>query len=110
MLLSFIPAWLACAILYGTSAKQKILPRKLPLLPSLVAIMVLLFLAQIILAQYLPVITVFIVAFSLVCCFLPVITLIGAYKNRYLLMSTGLVSMIGLLSQWANIIAMGGQV
>lgn len=110
MLLSFIPAWLACAILYGTSAKQKILPRKLPLLPSLVAIMVLLFLAQIILAQYLPVITVIIVAFSLVCCFLPVITLIGAYKNRYLLMSTGLVCMIGLLSQWSNIIEMGGQV
>ncbi len=96
--------------MYGTSAKQKILPRKLPLLPSLVAIMVLLFLAQIILAQYLPVITVIIVAFSLVCCFLPVITLIGAYKNRYLLMSTGLVCMIGLLSQWSNIIEMGGQV
>jgi magnesium-transporting ATPase (P-type) len=110
MLLSFIPAWLACAILYGTSAKQKILPRKLPLLPSLVAIMVLLFLAQIILAQYLPVITVIIVVFSLVCCFLPIITLISAYKNRYLLMSTGLVCMIGLLSQWSNIIEMGGQV
>ena len=110
MLLSFIPAWLACAILYGTSAKQKILLRKLPLLPSLVAIMVLLFLAKMILAQYLPVITVIIVAFSLVCCFLPVITLIGAYKNRYLLMSTGLISMIGLLSQWSNIIEMWGQV
>ena len=109
MLLSFIPAWLACAILYGTSSKQKVLTRKLPLLPSLVAIIVLLFLSKIILAQYLPVITLTIVVFSLVCCFLPVITLIGAYKNRYLLMGTGLISMIGLLSQWSKFVVMGGQ-
>jgi hypothetical protein len=57
----------------------------------------------------LPVITLTIVVFSLMCCFLPVITLIGAYKNCYLLMSTGLISMIGLLSQWSNIVVMGGQ-
>lgn len=110
MLLSFIPAWLACVILYGTSAKQKVLPRKLPLLPSLVAIIVLLFLAKIILAQYLPAITVIIVVFSLVCCFLPVITLIGAYENRYLLMSTGLISSVGLVSQWSTIVELGAQV
>jgi hypothetical protein len=110
MLLSFIPAWLACTILYGTSSKQKVLPKKLPLLFSILASLILLLLAMIILAQYLPVITVTIVVFSLVCCFLPVITLIGAYKNRYILISTGLISMIGLLSQWSKFVEMGGQV
>jgi len=98
MFLSFIPAWLACLIWYGSSSKQKLLKKSLPILVSSITVLMLLGLMFTILIMHLPTVSALITGLSLVCCFLPLVTLISAYKKYYLHLSSGLICIVALSS------------
>jgi len=91
MFLSFIPAWLACCLLYGTSTRQQVLSEPLPAMSSRGAACVLISLSVALLVNALPSVSALIVGLSLVCCLLPLITLISAYGRGYLIGATVLV-------------------
>ncbi|NRA62275.1 MAG: hypothetical protein HRU25_15535 [Psychrobium sp.] len=91
MFLSFVPAWLACCILYGSSRHQKILVKPLPAKMSALIAALFVVLSIYLLVSVLPTVSAFIVAFTLICCLLPLITLISAYGQQYLTCSTALV-------------------
>jgi len=91
MFLSFIPAWLACCFLYGSSQRQTLLKKPLPALPFRITAILLLWLMILQLFNHLPTVSALITGLSLVCCFLPLITLISAYKKQYLWLSSTLV-------------------
>lgn len=102
MFLSFIPAWLACLIWYGTSSRQTFLKKSLPKLVSSPTVVILLSLMLFILLQHLPTTSALITALSLVCCFLPLVTLISAYKKYYLHLSSGLICLLALISPFVS--------
>jgi hypothetical protein len=97
MFLSFIPAWLACCLFYGTSQRQTVLKKPLAALPYRVTATMLLWLMLLQLFMYLPTVSALIKGFSLVCCFLPLITLISAYKKYYLLLTSVLVCLFSIV-------------
>jgi hypothetical protein len=97
MFLSFIPAWLACCLFYGTSQRQTVLKKPLAALPYRVTATMLLWLMLLQLFMYLPTVSALITGFSLVCCFLPLITLISAYKKYYLLLTSVLVCLFSIV-------------
>lgn len=96
MFLSFIPAWLACCILFGTSQRQSVFKKKLPVLPSRIIGVILLCAMFLQLFLYLPTIAALITGFALMCCFLPLITLISAYKKYYLGLASFLVGVLSI--------------
>lgn len=102
MFLSFIPAWLACFIWYGTSSRQTFLKKSLPKLVSSITVVILLLLMLVILLQHLPTVSALITGFSLVCCFLPLVTLISAYKKYYLHLSSALIFLLALSSPFIS--------
>ncbi|WP_057830024.1 hypothetical protein [Colwellia sp. TT2012] len=108
MFLSFIPAWFACCILYGSSSKQKVFKKSLPILVSRVTVVILLALMLIILLQHLPTVSALITALSLLCCFLPLVTLISAYKKYYLQLSSALICLLALSSPFVSWLAVMG--
>ncbi|MFT5815494.1 MAG: hypothetical protein ACI9VT_003267 [Psychroserpens sp.] len=97
MFLSFIPAWLACFLLFGTSQRQTVFVKPLPVIISRVVAVILLcaMLSQLFL--YLPTVSALITGFALVCCFLPLITLISAYKKYYLVLASFLVCVLSIV-------------
>ena len=97
MFLSFIPAWLACCLLYSASPKQKILKEALPTKISWLTAFILFGLMVFILFEYLPAVSALITGLSLICCFLPLITLISAYKKQYIYLATTVVFLIALI-------------
>jgi len=102
MFLSFIPAWLACCLLYGASSKQKIFNKPLPAKKSWFTALLLIGVVVAILLFTLPTVSALILSLSLVCCFLPLITLISAYKKQYLYLSTAVICLIALFSPLFN--------
>ena len=105
MFLSFIPAWFACCLLYGASPKQKILNKPLPFQKSWLTALLLIGLVVAILLFALPIVSALIMSLSLICCFLPLVTLISAYKRQYLYLSTAIICLIALSSpvfNWLN--------
>jgi len=91
MFLSFIPAWLACCCLYGSSQRQTLLKESLPALPLRIMAIILLCMMLVALLNHLPTASALITGLSLVCCFLPLVTLISAYKKQYIWLTTTLV-------------------
>ncbi len=51
-----------------------------------------------ILLQHLPTVSALISALSLICCFLPLVTLIAAYKKQYLYLTSGLIGVFAFTS------------
>ena len=102
MLLSFIPAWFACFIWYGSSPKQTFLKNSLPMLISRITVAVLLGLMLFILFKHLPTVSALITGLSLVCCFLPLVTLIASYKKYYLRLSSAIVCLVALSTPFIN--------
>jgi hypothetical protein len=96
MFLSFIPAWLACCLFYGTSKRQTLLKNPLPALPSRITAIILLWIMLLQLFIHLPAVSALITGFALVCCFLPLITLISAYKKYYLLLASILIGVFSI--------------
>ncbi len=97
MFLSFIPAWMACCLFYGTSRHQKFFKKCLPVLPARITAVILLWIMTVILFHFLPSVSALITGFSLICCFLPLITLIAAYQKYYLYLSSGLVCIFAVV-------------
>jgi len=97
MFLSFIPAWLACCLIYGTSQRQMLFKSPLLVIPSLITAAILLWLMLLQLFVHLPTISAWITGFTLVCCFLPLITLISAYKKYYLLLTSTLICVLSIV-------------
>ena len=97
MFLSFIPAWLACCLFYGTSQRQTLLKKPLSVVPSRITAIILLWIMLLQLALHLPTVSAFITGFALVCCFLPLITLISAYKKYYLVLTSALVCVLSIM-------------
>jgi hypothetical protein len=91
MFLSFIPAWVACCLFYGTSQRQALLKKPLPALSFRITAILLLWVMLLQLFRHLPTVSALITGFSLVCCFLPLVTLISAYKKQYLWLTSVLV-------------------
>ena len=96
MFLSFIPAWLACCILFGTSQRQTVLKKPLPVKSSRVVVVILLCAMLLQLFAHLPTVSALITGFALVCCFLPLITLISAYKKYYLVLASVFVCVVSI--------------
>jgi hypothetical protein len=96
MFLSFIPAWLACCLFFGTSQRQTFLKKPLPLLSSRIIGLILLWGMLLQLFIHLPTVSALITGFALVCCFLPLITLISAYKKYYLALASFLVCVLSI--------------
>ena len=96
MFLSFIPAWLACCLLFGTSPRQTILNKPLPVISSRLIAVILLGAMLLQLFMNLPTVSALITGFALVCCFLPLITLISAYKKYYLVLASLVVCVLSM--------------
>jgi len=96
MFLSFIPAWLACCLFYGSSQRQTLLNKTLPAVPSRITAIILLWIMLLQLIMHLPTVSAFITGLALVCCFLPLITLISAYKKYYLVLTSVLVCLLSI--------------
>ena len=96
MFLSFIPAWFACCLWYGSSSKQTFLKKSLPIFASRITVVVLLVVMLLILFKHLPTTSALITGLSLVCCFLPLVTLISAYKKYYLHLGSIVICLLAL--------------
>ncbi len=96
MFLSFIPAWFACCILYGASKRQVLFNRPLPVKPAISIALILLLLMQTILLNELPNPSAWITGLALICCLLPLVTLISAYKKYYFFFSSILVCLLAV--------------
>lgn len=96
MFLSLIPAWLACCLFYGTNQRQTLLNKPLPALSFRITAILLLFVMLFQLFRHLPTVSALITGLSLVCCFLPLITLVSAYKNQYLWLTSTLVFVLSI--------------
>jgi hypothetical protein len=97
MFLSFIPAWMACCLFFGTSQRQTLLKKPLPVISSRVIAVILLGTMLLQLFMHLPEASALITGFALVCCFLPLITLISAYKKYYLVLASFLVCVLSIV-------------
>ncbi len=97
MFLSFIPAWMACCLFFGTSQRQTLLKKTLPVISSRVIAVILLATMLLQLLMHLPTVSALITGFALVCCFLPLITLISAYKKYYLVLASFLVCALSIV-------------
>ena len=97
MFLSFIPAWLACCLFFGTSQRQTLSKKTLPVISSRVIAVILLGVMLLQLFMNLPMVSALITGFALVCCFLPLITLISAYKKYYLVLASFLVCVLSIV-------------
>jgi hypothetical protein len=97
MFLSFIPAWMACCLFFGTSQRQTLLKKPLPMISSRVIAVILLATMLLQLFMHLPAVSALITGFALVCCFLPLITLISAYKKYYLVLASFLVCALSIV-------------
>jgi hypothetical protein len=97
MFLSFIPAWMACCLFFGTSQRQTLLKKPLPMISSRVIAVILLATMLLQLFMHLPTVSALITGFALVCCFLPLITLISAYKKYYLVLASFLVCALSIV-------------
>lgn len=97
MFLSFIPAWLACCLFFGTSQRQTLLKKRLPVISSRLIAVILLGTMLLQLFMHLPTVSALITGFALVCCFLPLITLISAYKKYYLVLASFLVCVLSIV-------------
>jgi hypothetical protein len=97
MFLSFIPAWLACCLLYSTSKNQHFFKEPLPAVPTRLTAIILMWIMVVLLFQVLPSISALITGFSLICCFLPLVTLIAAYKKHYLYLTSVLVCLFSVM-------------
>jgi len=97
MFLSFIPAWLGCCLLYGASPQQKILSQSLPTVSSRLGAALLIMLSGILLFNAMPLVSGLIAALTLVCCFLPLITLLAAYGRLYLKVATVVISVMSIV-------------
>ena len=100
MFLSFIPAWFACCLLYGSSSKQRFFKSSLPKAPARIISLVLVVCMLLILNHYLPNIAAIITGVALICCFLPLVTLIAAYKRFYLGLSSVVICLLPLVFFW----------
>lgn len=96
MLLSFIPAWIACCFLYGSSRRQTLLKKSLPVQSFRVIATLLLWVMLLQLFDYLPTVSALITGLSLVCCFLPLVTLISAYKKQYMWLTSMLIFILSI--------------
>jgi len=96
MFLSFIPAWLACCLLFGTSQRQTLLNKPLPVISSRLIAVILLGAMLLQLFMHLPIVSALITGFAVVCCFLPLVTLISAYKKYYLVLASFLVCVLSI--------------
>jgi hypothetical protein len=103
MFLSFIPAWLACCLFFGTSQRQTLLKKSLPVLSSRVIGVILLWGMLLQLFVHLPTVSALITGFALVCCFLPLITLISAYKKYYLVLASFLVCLLSIVFSFMGV-------
>jgi hypothetical protein len=97
MFLSFIPAWMACCLFFGTSQRQTLLKKPLPVISSRVIAVILLGIMLLQLFMHLPTVSALITGFALICCFLPLITLISAYKKYYLVLASFLVCVLSIV-------------
>lgn len=97
MFLSLIPAWLACCLFFGTSQRQTLLKKTLPIISSQVIAVILLGIMLLQLFMHLPTVSALITGFALICCFLPLITLISAYKKYYLVLASFLVCALSIV-------------
>ncbi len=96
MFLSFIPAWLACCLFFSTSQRQTLLKKPLPVISGRIIAVILFGAVLLQLTMHLPMVSALITGFALVCCFLPLITLISAYKNYYLVLASFLVCVFSI--------------
>ena len=96
MFLSFIPAWLACCLFFGTSQRQTLLKKPLPVISSRIIAVILLGAMLLQLFMHLPTVSALITGFALVCCFLPVVTLVSAYKKYYLVLASLVVCVLSI--------------
>jgi hypothetical protein len=104
MFLSFIPAWFACCLIYGASKRQVLFNRPLAVKPAILVALLLLLVMQSILFKELPMTSATITGLALVCCFLPLVTLINAYKKYYFCLSSILVCLLALLFTFLPIV------
>jgi hypothetical protein len=96
MFLSLLPAWVACCLFYGTSQRQTLLKKPLSVIPFRITAILLLWVMLLKLFVHLPTVSALITGLSLVCCFLPLVTLISAYKNQYLWLTTVFVFILSV--------------
>ncbi len=108
MFLSFIPAWFACCLIYGSSKRQLLFNRPLAIKPTILSAFILLIIMQSILFKALPTPSAWITGLALVCCFLPLVTLISAYRKFYFCVSSIIVCVVALLFTFLPIV-LGGQ-
>ena len=97
MFLSVIPGWLACCLLYGSSDKQQVWRQPLPAMLTKIVGGILIAVMTSLLLVSLPTISGLILALSMVCCLLPLITLVGAYGRSHLLVATMIVTSTSLV-------------
>ncbi len=108
MFLSFIPAWFACCLIYGSSKRQLLFTKPLAIKPAILTAVILLIITQSILFKALPMPSAWITGLALVCCFLPLVTLISAYKKFYFCLSSIVLCSVALLFTFLPIV-LGGQ-
>jgi len=88
MYLTFLPAWLACLVLYGSSEKQQLFKHPLSRSKVLIISGALVVVSFAIIFQSYPLSSSLLATLALICCFLPAVTLLSAYGRKAILIVT----------------------
>ena len=99
---SFIPAWIACGLLYGSSKRQGLFAKPINKTIALLMSLILLSISVWLISYRFPVTSAMLAGLMLIMTFLPLLTIVSAYGRQKIINLTGVICLSSVFFGYVN--------